>query len=333
MKKTSCKKKILKEAGILFITAFLILSTTAVIADTPKTDGVLGINISDDVVIDNEQLILDESELRFDDGTTVLVICDPTAGHLWEAAIRATPEETAQFDGMAITKVGFMHSYGTGEQLETHEGKVKIYDEGTANSPGTLLNDPATDEFIVEEAGWFEIVLSTPIQVNGTKDIWISIETTTAPLASHYFGTDGGPNVEGKGDWFKYGGSWMALSPLIDDSVNWNLYAILEGDAPGMPELKIEISADGITIENVGDANATNVEYNVNITGGIFDLIDKQLDGDIENLGPAEKKVVEIPKFFGLGKFVITAEARASNAPEVTETAEGFIFLFIILGL
>jgi hypothetical protein len=55
----------------------------------------------------------------------------------FEGAMRLTPTELGLYDGWWMKKVNFWHyaSYSA-----THDGTVKIYGNGTATSPGSLLS-------------------------------------------------------------------------------------------------------------------------------------------------------------------------------------------------
>ena len=246
---------------VILISTFFLLSTITMAAISTDQTPTATTNLLRTVASTNQKenpKPLSTGEIRFDDGTTTYVICDPTPGHTWEGAIRATPEETAPYDGWALTTVGFFHSYGSGEQFEEHDGKVKIYDQGTQTQPGPLLNNPDDDAFHVDVQDWFEITLSQPITIDGDKDIWISIETTTGPLGTHYFGTDNAPTVLLKGDWFKYQGQWQQLHSLIQDDCNWNLYGIVEEVGA------LSCDAGGPYEGEIGE----NIQFSGSATGG-----------------------------------------------------------------
>ena len=100
-----------------------------------------------------------------------------------------------------------------------------------------------------------------------------------------------------------------------------------------VPELEIEISKDEVLIKNTGESDAIDVVWSVDITGGFLGLIDKHLEGDVEILPTGDEIVVELPLLLGIGPLEIAAIANASNADEVDETANGFIFLIFIFGI
>ena len=97
-------------------------------------------------------------------------------------------------------------------------------------------------------------------------------------------------------------------------------------------ELTIEISGGfGITlsIKNIGNVEAQDVTWNCSIVGGIFNMIDIQLQGTIDILQPGEEDHIR-QSFFGLGNINITADASALNADSFSINKNGrVIFIFI----
>jgi len=106
----------------------------------------------------------------------------------------------------------------------------------------------------------------------------------------------------------------------------------LELDAP---ELEIEITGGfgaHVVIRNVGDYDAIDVEWSVNITGGILGRIDHHFGGTIGILPAGNETTIEISSLIvGLGPIEIAVTADASNAEPVIETKNGFIFLFFVI--
>lgn len=103
----------------------------------------------------------------------------------------------------------------------------------------------------------------------------------------------------------------------------------------GETELSIEFVKSGfgglsVVIKNIGEYEAVDILWNLNITGGILGLINTYIEGDADVLPVGDEITVELPMLFGLGPLKIVAIADAANADEVTETWNGFIlFIFI----
>ena len=120
--------------------------------------------------------------------------------------------------------------------------------------------------------------------------------------------------------------------------VNEDDYMILDDitvtDVSRPTELAIEFVPSGfslsVVIKNIGEYEAIDLVWSLNITGGILGLINTSLDGDADNLSAGDELEISLPLLIGLGPLMIVATASAANADEVTETWEGFIFLIFI---
>ena len=100
------------------------------------------------------------------------------------------------------------------------------------------------------------------------------------------------------------------------------------------PELEIgEIigGIDGIHVEikNNGDADASNVNWNISVMGGLLGMIDKSDGGIISNLQTSTTESIFV---FGLGNIELRVEASAPYTNTVTKTVTGFIVgIFVII--
>ncbi len=98
-------------------------------------------------------------------------------------------------------------------------------------------------------------------------------------------------------------------------------------------ELKLEITeiAGGMgvtaTIKNVGEIAATNLEWNIEVTGGFLGRIDADEDGNKSSLAvnATEDAVTGSLGFLHLGPLKINVTAEADNADKVTAEATAFI--------
>jgi len=101
------------------------------------------------------------------------------------------------------------------------------------------------------------------------------------------------------------------------------------------PKINIEQISNGIrvsaVITNNGDANATNVNWNINLDGAV--LIGSKTHDIISNLaiGESVKIFSKIP--FGFGSIDITIQAVSDEGAFVRETAIGKLFLLFIIGI
>ena len=103
----------------------------------------------------------------------------------------------------------------------------------------------------------------------------------------------------------------------------------------GAPILQIEILLGRIlrvTIRNVGDEDAYDVNWSFDVEGGYFGFIDYHIGGTVELLTAGNETSVETFKSpIGFGEIVMNVRVSASNADEVLYTINGWIILFFIL--
>jgi len=180
-------------------------------------------------------------------------------------AIRITPGELVGYDGWQLIAVRFYHNVQKGTN-ETHYCDLKIYDSGTATLPGLLLESVP---YTATGTGWVRITLPTPIQLDINQDIWISIEITHAG-GEFPMGADGGPAVDGKGDWFCHPfWSWYELQyqanvvPAgVSYETNWNIEGIVADRGGNHPPNRPTITgpASG-NVSTAYDYNFTAIDF------------------------------------------------------------------------
>ena len=100
-------------------------------------------------------------------------------------------------------------------------------------------------------------------------------------------------------------------------------------------ELEIELTKTGFrvgaTITNIGDVTAWDVEWIITVQGGIFGLINMTIPDIVPELNVGESLHIPIGPMFGLGQVTITAKAWALNAPEVTDSLDGFVIIIFFI--
>ncbi|GAB4290185.1 MAG: hypothetical protein Kow0098_08580 [Ignavibacteriaceae bacterium] len=159
--------------------------------------------------------------LQWDDGVNFDAI-GLTSGGTFEVSARFPASITGTYSGYNLT------------QVEIYINDVpdnctlKIYDQGTATSPGTLLHSEDVTSATV--SGWNIFTLSSPVAITG-DDIWVGYEVTHA---AGFFpaGVDAGPAVP-DGDWIYLSpGPWAHLNDF-GLPYNWNIHAYLESGGGG----------------------------------------------------------------------------------------------------
>jgi len=194
----------------------------------------------------------------------------------WEGAMRLTPTELGPYDGFNLTAVNWYFYY----ENTSMTGNVKIYAAGDSSSPGTLLE---TIPFTATTTGVMTISLTTPLAIDGTQDLWVSVELNQPYNGLYPYGCDAGPAVDGKGDWFGSGGYWQELQPSLD--INWYIEAVVSGSLPveDIAVVSIDAPVSGtatgpitpqVTIQNNGGDDQTAVPVDLNIIryGTPYDL-------------------------------------------------------------
>jgi len=122
-----------------------------------------------------------------------------------------------------------------------------------------------------------------------------------------------------------------ALGVVWTDSRNSDLdvyFEYVEIDSPeAQPEIQIKEIVGGIgvsaTITNVGEADATDVECTLTVTGGILGLINKEVSETLD-IAIGEEVTISTGLILGLGAISITATA--DNAEETVEGTQIIIF-------
>jgi len=144
---------------------------------------------------------------------------------------------------------------------------------------------------------------------------------------------DEGPAVDGKGDW-GFDGNWSELQIYGFDS-NWAIGAIVEGEGNAALSIlnvqgPIGVDAD---IQNIGVVPAKNIDWTIQVTGGLLKKVDKTATGTITELASNGSETITLGMFFGIGKIQITITAAADNAETVTATKSAFLLGPILLGI
>lgn len=100
-------------------------------------------------------------------------------------------------------------------------------------------------------------------------------------------------------------------------------------------QLKTEIEVTGgfgitVDISNVGDEDATDIDWSISVEGGIFGFINKSLNGNIPLLKPDETER-KLMMAFGLGSIEITVIAEPSNTEKVMKTMDALILFGLVI--
>ena len=173
--------------------------------------------------------------LGYNDGTTCLYW-----GHRYPASILSS------YNNMKVYKVSFYAN-------ETGSYKVYVYKGTTSNHPQTQL---LQQTFSVGSTGWCDIDLSTPIQIDASKDLWVFIydpEARNYPATyCTYSGSEGNYYSTNPTSWVS---TWNNSAFLIrtfvsDGTYTYNIYR------NGSP------IANNVSSTNYSDNNLATGMYN-----------------------------------------------------------------------
>ena len=107
----------------------------------------------------------------------------------------------------------------------------------------------------------------------------------------------------------------------------------------GTPKLTVEnikgrfskVSAD---IRNIGEYDASSVQWSISVTGGILKRIDLRSSGTITTLLPQSVVTIQSERIpMGLGRVEITVTVNVAEGEPVVQTAQGFRLLFFLIGV
>jgi len=115
---------------------------------------------------------------------------------------------------------------------------------------------------------------------------------------------------------------------------NYDLAWYITGGAA--PELEIGEIKGGFgvssSIKNVGDADATNVDWSINLDGG-FILLGGETTGTITSIAPGDEEAIKSGLILGIGRVTITVAAECDEGASAEGNATGFVLLFFVLGV
>ena len=272
----------------------------------------------------------DRVELRYYDPNALTNVVGVTAGAVWKSAIRLTHTELAPYKTWNITQVVI----GFGE--DPHEGPMNvtiyIYGKGTATNPGdVIVNDTWA---ILTGDGLITVPLKTPVSLSsaGLEEIWIAVEWTEI-VTSHYVYIDGGPAVDGKGDWIFLNNIWSEIHQFLDN--NWALGAVVDGQwatTLSIGNIKKVPFGFKAEVQNIGDADALNVTWSFTVIGGFLGR-HKTATGTDATLVAHGTLPINVHLFIVFGKIYIEIYAQATNAAEVSLRKSAFLLGPFLIGI
>jgi hypothetical protein len=85
-------------------------------------------------------------------------------------------------------------------------------------------------------------------------------------------------------------------------------------------------------IKNIGTADATNIKWSITLDGGLI-ILGKETIGSFTSIEAGKEEPVKSDLILGIGKTTIIVHAICDEGSEGTKTANGFVFLFFVIGV
>jgi len=325
-------KKLLK-AGLVFCIAVLfVASSTAAVNIVPKEPTFASI----EQTATSNALFGDQVELKYyEESGLSNVIGITTSPATWKTAIRLTQDEMAPYMDWTMTSVNVAFAGDNGHP--DIDVRIYIYDKGTTSTaPGPIIVSDTTATLDI--TGITNIPLVTPVDLAGHEELWVAVEwyqVYDPPCYYAWMDTYTGPHIPLKSD-FVFLGTWGQLHILLPSADGrWGIGAIVEGE--GLAELSlanikgpIGIKAD---VQNVGEVDASNVEWSMKVTGGLLKMVNVSEIGSAATLASGGVLPISVGMFIGFGKISIAITAKAQNAVEVSTTKSAFLLGPLVVGI
>jgi photosystem II stability/assembly factor-like uncharacterized protein len=208
----------------------IVLNSADLSSDPDYVNGEPNSNVSDDVILNYDGENNDAIGL--------------TAGGTFQVSAMFPASMVGQYTGMQLTEVDVYINDAPDDMT------LKIYGQGTANAPGTLIYEQAVTPTAI---AWNTITLDTPVTISG-GDIWVGYELTHQ-VGFYTAGTDAGPAVL-NGDWISTNGvAWDRLS-VLGLNYNWNIRAKLVGSAISQ-WLTVDMTSGTVAPNEMDEINVT----------------------------------------------------------------------------
>ena len=174
-----------------------------------------------------------ETWLHWDDG-----VCSNAVGlsgfTTYYVAAMWTASYIASYNGKYITKVSFVPV----NPSSTYE--IRIYQRFPPYPMVLLHSQTATN---LNFGTWNTVFLTTPVVIDGTKELWVAYKISNSSSGTPAFGMDAGPAVSGNVNKYSTNGSsWGNLNPSVN--YNLNIQAFITDATDGKDEIVVPIEMD-----------------------------------------------------------------------------------------
>ena len=334
------KNKILNEAIVLFTVVVMIISSTAVVANTDRNED----KALDAIRTSFPHICLTDGDLLWDNGMDEQMEGGWSMfDYSYAGANRSIIDdfEIPTGETWSIGKIQIIGGYYGNDSTGT--GMVVSFREDDASTPGDYITT-------VEGTDWSEEWTGNLIFSINLKEYLTTYEFDPVDLTEGTYWVE--VHMVADDNFYAEVVNYTTVGHLEECWLNWEYdgyfgngtdyigypadlkYALYE-PTPDLPEFDINVSGGlGVTatIENIGMAGATNVEATFTFTGGLILLpaggTKTVAVGDIAAAGTGSANTF----VFGIGKPVITVDVTCDEGVAANATYEPtLVFLFFVL--
>ncbi len=162
---------------------------------------------------------------------------------IFDAAIRFTTDDLAEFDGQYLTKISIFIADANAQFF------IRVWQGGNQNYAGELIRE----QFIVYPIPneWNTYDLWTPVLIDASQELWMGYRVINTE-GVYPAGTDDGPAVPFKGDMLLYGSDWVSMSTYFGWDINWNIQGFVVDAGDGIAQFQDHGDFNNLDPENIG---------------------------------------------------------------------------------
>jgi hypothetical protein len=335
------KHKIMKEASILLIAALLVFSSSVAIANTENTPEALSSPVTK---VSASPQPLDQPVV-WDNGLALAGLVSAQEEDVYD--LDTVPADDFMFDEETdVYGLFFIGGYWNPQGDGKFDWNISFYnDDGTTWFPGTVIFNEVFANADIEQEFYFNSTSSTyinhtiqlddPITFSANTKYWVSIQGVgdfppQSGLGRHNESFGGIKLKEGvwKGKYFGVL-DWVNSSDQFGEPTDY-CFQLLGKET--QPAFDITIKGGiGVTatIDNIGDADATNVNATIDVTGGIIIIGGTKT----VNIASIPFGTSENAKSFVLGFGSVTIDVAVSCDEGINGAANAtkLVLLFLVL--
>ncbi len=334
------KSKILKEASILLIAALLVFSSSAAVANTENEPTVLSAPITK---TSTSPQPLDQPVV-WDNGLAVGGMVSAQEEDVYN--LDSVPADDFMFDeDTDVYGLFFIGGYWNPGQDGKFDWNISFYDDdGTTWFPGTVIFNEVFANADIEQEFYFNttsvyinhtIQFDDPITFTGNTKYWVSIQGVgdfppQSGLVRHNE-SEGGIKLKEAVWKGAYWGvlDWVNGSDQFGEPVDYSFQLLGKETNPAF-DITIK-GGIGVTakIDNIGDADATNVNATIDVTGGII-IIGGSKTVNIASI-PFGTAADAKSFVLGFGKVTIDVAVSCDEGINGAANATKLVLLFLVL--